>query len=84
MCILVEKIPGLPLTDLAKEFEGGNAFIEDLGEVVDAILRIHFIYDLNVTEVFPKQLEAIHLWMLDKPCVFFQKCGSLRLEEFIE
>ena len=50
VCSLV-KTKGLPLTEIAEEFVEGNAFIEDLAEVADAILRIHFIYGLNVTEV---------------------------------
>ena len=59
--VFSRKIQGLPLAALAEQYEGENAFTEDLGEVAHAILRIHFIYDLNVTDVSPTCFHALHL-----------------------
>lgn len=44
----------LPLSQLDKQFGDGFPLEEDLIEAVDALLRVHFIYNLNVTDVRPK------------------------------
>ena len=51
--------PDLPLSQLDNKHDQSYPLEEDLKEAVKALLRLHFIYDLNVTEVHTKSLMPI-------------------------